>query len=77
MDKYKSMAQQLIDKLIAETNQPEKIEIEAGHYYKIQNAELLNTQEILSGNWWFDVHGEHCRFENLTTGQILEVSLGN
>lgn len=77
MEDFHSIAQNLIDKLITETDQPEKIEIEAGHYYEIQNADLLNGQECLSENWWFDVHGEHCMFKNLTTGQILEVSLGD
>ncbi|MFA4870756.1 MAG: hypothetical protein WC623_21345 [Pedobacter sp.] len=77
MDNYKTIAQLLIDKLIAETDEPEKAEIEVGHYYEIQNADLLNRQENLSDTWWFDVHGEHCMFKNLTTGQILEVSLGD
>lgn len=77
MDNYQTIAERLIDKLIAETDQPEKIEIAVGHYYEIQNTELLNGQENLSDNWWFDVHGEHCMFENLTTGQVLEVSLGD
>jgi hypothetical protein len=63
--------------LITETEQPKKSEIEAGNYYEIQNGKLLNRQEYLSDNWLFDVHGEHCMFENLTTGQILEVSLGD
>lgn len=77
MDSYKAIAELLIDKLITETDQPEKVQIEAGHYFEIQNADLLNGQENLSDNWWFDVHGEHCMFKNLTTGQILEVSLGS
>ncbi|MFA4135998.1 MULTISPECIES: hypothetical protein [unclassified Brevibacillus] len=77
MDAYKVIAQELIDKLILETNQPEKSEIIKGSYYLISNAELLNDGEHLTGNWYFDVHGEHCMFENLDTGQKLEVSLGN
>lgn len=77
MDDYKTIAQLLIDKLITETDQPEKAEIQAGRYFEIQNADLLNGQENLSDNWWFDVHGEHCLFKNLITGQTLEVSLGN
>ncbi|MFN0254939.1 DUF6896 domain-containing protein [Pedobacter ureilyticus] len=77
MDDYKAIAQLLIDKLITETDQPEKAEIQAGRYFEIQNADLLNGQENLSDNWWFDVHGEHCLFRNLITGQTLEVSLGN
>lgn len=77
MDAYKEIAQELMDKLILETNQPEKSEIIKGSYYLISNAELLNGEEYLSGNWYFDVHGEHCMFENLDTGQKLEVSLGN
>lgn len=77
MDDYKTIAQLLIDKLITETDQPEKAEIQAGRYFEIQNADLFNGQENLSDNWWFDVHGEHCLFKNLATGQTLEVSLGN
>lgn len=77
MDDYKTIAQLLIDKLITETDQPEKAEIQAGRYFEIQNADLFNGQENLSDNWWFDVHGEHCLFRNLITGQTLEVSLGN
>ncbi|MGI9652081.1 DUF6896 domain-containing protein [Chryseobacterium sp. RLHN22] len=77
MDDYKTIAQLLIDKLITETDQPEKAEIQAGRYFEIQNADLFNGQEHLSDNWWFDVHGEHCLFRNLITGQTLEVSLGN
>jgi len=77
MDSYKTIAQLLIDKLITETDQPEKAKIQAGRYFEIQNADLLNGQENLSDNWWFDVHGEHCLFKNLTTGQTIEVSLGN
>ena len=77
MDIYTTIAQKLINKLILETDQPEKNKIKEGHYYEIQNAELLNEQEILSENWLFDVHGEHCMFKNLTTGQTLEVSLGD
>lgn len=77
MDDFHSIAQKLINKLINETDQPEKAEIEAGHYYEIRNADLLNGQKNLSDNWWFDVHGEHCLFKNSTTGQTLEVSLGD
>lgn len=77
MDDYKAIAHLLIDKLITETDQPEKTEIERGHYYEIENAELLNGQENLSDNWWFNVHGEHCMFINMTTGQTLEVSLAD
>ncbi|MGM1050677.1 MAG: DUF6896 domain-containing protein [Bacillota bacterium] len=77
MDTYKAIAQELIDKLISETNQPEKSEIIKGGYYLLSNAELLNGEEHLTGNWYFDVHGEHCMFENLETGQKLEVSLGS
>ncbi|WP_394355270.1 DUF6896 domain-containing protein [Hymenobacter montanus] len=38
---------------------------------------MLNGNEFLSDNWWFDVHGEHCLFRNAITGQSVEVSLGN
>src|SRR4051812_52766 len=77
IDTYKSISKQLIDKLIFETNQLEKVENEKGNYYEIQNAELLNGKECLSDNWRFDVHGEHCMFENIITGQTLEVSLSD
>lgn len=77
IDDFITIAHQLIDKLIRETDQPEKSEIEAGHYYEIQNADLFNGQTNLSDNWWFDVHGEHCLFKNMITNQTLEVSLGN
>lgn len=50
MDAYKEIAQELMDKLILETNQPEKSEIIKGSYYLISNAELLNGEEHLSGN---------------------------
>ena len=71
------LAKQLIAKLIAETDQPEKLEIAKGQYYEIQNADLLNGGETLSDNWYFDVHGEHCLFRNAITSQTLEVYLGN
>ncbi|WP_264551602.1 DUF6896 domain-containing protein [Flavobacterium sp. N2038] len=77
MDTFKTIAEELIDKLVNETDQPEKDKIIAGHYYEIENADVLNGSETLSDNWSFDVHGEHCMFKNLTTGQTLEVSLGN
>ncbi|SEK74091.1 hypothetical protein [Paenibacillus sp. OK003] len=78
MDTYKSIAQELIDKLISETSQAEKEEIINGaYYYLLSNEEVLNGEELLSGEWHFDVHGEHCMFENAETGQTLEVSLGS
>jgi hypothetical protein len=77
MDNYKAIAEVLIEKLITETDQPEKEKINLGHYYEIQDADFLNGQKALSGDWSFFVHGEHCMFENLRSGQILEVSLGN
>src|SRR5690606_16680860 len=77
MDTYTDLAEELICKLISETDQPGKTNIKEGHYYEIENAELLNGEENLSGNWSFWVHGEHCKFENTKTGQTLEVSLGN
>ena len=77
MDIYTTIAQKLISKLILETDQPEKNKINEGHYYEIQNTDLLHGHQILSDNWLFDVHGEHCMFKNLTTGQTLEVSLGD
>lgn len=77
METYKRVAQELIDKLISETSQAEKSEIINGAYYLLSNEEVLNGEEYLSGNWHFDVHGEHCMFENAETGQTLEVSLGS
>lgn len=77
MDTFKAIAEELINKLINETDQLEKDKIIAGHYYEIENADILNGNETLSDNWYFDVHGEHCMFKNLTTEQTLEVSLGN
>ena len=77
IDQFGILAKQLIDKLIAETDQPGKAEIAKGHYYEIQNADLLTGEENLSDNWYFDVHGEHCLFRNINSGQTLEVSLGD
>ena len=77
MDHFETLARQLINKLIAETDQPKKAAIVAGNYDEIQHADVLNGQQYLSGNWAFDVHGEHCMFKNAVTGQTLEVSLGN
>lgn len=45
MDNYKTIAQLLIDKLIAETDEPEKAEIEVGHYYEIQNAAIISSKQ--------------------------------
>lgn len=77
MDNYKSIAQILIDKLITETNQTEKTEIEKGNYYQIENADLINEKENSLVDWYYNVHGEHCLFTNYITGQTLEVSLGD
>ena len=77
MDNHSSIAHALMKKLIHETNQPEKEKIAEGNYYEIEDADLLNGEETLSDNWWFEVHGEHCLFKNQTTGQTLEVFLGN
>ncbi|TYQ15263.1 UNVERIFIED_CONTAM: hypothetical protein Cloal_1697 [Acetivibrio alkalicellulosi] len=77
MDTYKIIANKLIGKLISETKQPEIKEIIKGQYYLIENSELINGKKHLSDSWDFDVHGEHCLFVNLVTGQRLEVSLGN
>lgn len=77
MDIYKIIARQLIDKLISETDQPAIDAIKAGSYHAIEDADLLNGDDELSGNWSFAVHGEHCLFQNSTTRQTLEVSLGD
>lgn len=77
MDTYEMLATELISKLVNETDQPNRVKIESGHFYELQNAELLNGKEFLSDNWRFDVHGEHCEFKNMITDQTLEVALGN
>lgn len=77
METYKSIAQALMDKLITETDQPERQAILNGQYDEIQNAELLNGEDRLTGEWNFDVHGEHCRFKNALTGQTIEISIIN
>lgn len=77
MDSYNAIAKILIDKLITETDQPEKEKINEGHYYEIENADLFNGKDTLSEGWSFNVHGEHCLFDHIVTGQSLEVSLGN
>jgi len=35
----------------------------------------LYSREELSDEWGADEHGEHCRFENLRTGHIVEAPL--
>ncbi|KFF10826.1 DUF6896 domain-containing protein [Flavobacterium hydatis] len=77
MDEFETIAEQLINKVITETKQPEIEAIKNGDYYEIENADFLNNQNTLSDNWYYDVHGEHCLFENTITGQTLEVSLGH
>lgn len=77
MDIYEIIGRKLIKKLISETKQPKVEEIIKGNYFLISNAELLNGEEHLSDDWYFDVHGEHCMFQNMTTGQKFEISLGN
>lgn len=77
MHAYKMLAEQLIEKLILETDQPAKAEIEMGNYYAIDNADIKSGREYLSDHWWFDVHGEHCLFKNLANGQTIEVYLGD
>jgi sugar-specific transcriptional regulator TrmB len=77
MDEFKTIAEQLINKVINETNQPEIESINKGNYDEIENADFLNDKKTLSDNWYYDVHGEHCMFENTLTGQTLEVSLAH
>lgn len=77
MDMYKRIARQLIDQLILETDQPDREEILAGAYHLLSNADVIHGEEKLTGNWYFDVHGEHCMFKNTETGQTLEVFLGS
>ena len=77
IDAHMALAQELMHKLITETDQPEKALIANGHFDEIQNADVYAGGDTLSGAWWFDVHGEHCLFHNLETGQKLEVALGS
>lgn len=77
MNEFKTIAEQLINKVINETNQSEIEAIKKGNYHEIENADFLNGEKVLSDNWYYDVHGEHCMFENTITGQTLEVSLGH
>lgn len=77
IDAHMALAQELMHKLITETDQPEKALIANGHFDEIQNADVYAGGDVLLGAWWFDVHGEHCLFHNLETGQKLEVALGN
>ncbi|WP_145150065.1 DUF6896 domain-containing protein [Paenibacillus xylanexedens] len=77
MDMYQRIARQLIDQLILETDQPDRMEILAGAYDMLTNADVIHGGEELTGNWFFDVHGEHCIFQNTETGQTLEVSLSS
>lgn len=71
---FEDTAQYLIQKLIEETNQTQKSLISQGHYYEIANDD---EYEILSDNWYYDVHGQHCLFVDQISGQELEVSLGD
>ena len=77
IDAHMALAQELMHKLITETDQPEKALIANRHFDEIQNADVYAGGDVLSGAWWFDVHGEHCLFHNLETGQKLEVALGS
>ena len=77
IDVHMALAHELMHKLITETDQPEKALIANRHFDEIQNADVYAGGDVLSGAWWFDVHGEHCLFHNLETGQKLEVALGS
>ncbi|WP_245838411.1 hypothetical protein NSQ20_24185 [Paenibacillus sp. FSL K6-1122] len=77
MDMYQRIAGQLIDQLILETDQPDRAEILEGAYHLLSNADVIHGEEELTGNWYFDVHGEHCMFKNTKTGQTIEVFLGS
>ncbi|MBT30442.1 MAG: hypothetical protein CMO01_12355 [Thalassobius sp.] len=76
MDAFAILAKELINKLLLETNEPELEKIQKGEYYLIEGTDLKNGAETLSNGWGFFVHGEHCLFENIYSGQKLEVSLG-
>ncbi|MGN7413928.1 DUF6896 domain-containing protein [Paenibacillus sp. SAF-068] len=77
MDMYEKIARQLINQLILETDQSDRTAILAGAYDMLTNADVIHEGEELTGNWYFDVHGEHCMFKNTETGQTLEVALGS
>lgn len=74
MDEHNKLSQLLIEKLIYETHQEEREEIEHGAYYLIQDDDAV---DVLSENWIFYIHGEHCEFVNQSTGQHIEVPLTN
>ncbi|ETT29929.1 MULTISPECIES: hypothetical protein [Paenibacillus] len=57
MDMYQRIARQLIDQLIMETDQPDRMEILAGAYDMLTNTDVIHGEEELTGNWYFDVHG--------------------
>ncbi|APO47246.1 hypothetical protein BS614_26480 [Paenibacillus xylanexedens] len=65
IDMYQRNARQLIDQLILETDQPDRAEILEGAYHLLTNADVIHGEEELTGNWYFDVHGEHCMFKTL------------
>lgn len=48
--------------------------IEAMHAYRNKCHELITAHQraTLSPEWTADEHGEHCRFEHLVTGQVIE-----
>jgi hypothetical protein len=73
MDEHIELAYYLINKLITETIQNNTEEIKNGAYWMIENCHESNG---LSENWNYDVHGEHCDFWNIKTGQKIVVSLG-
>lgn len=73
MDDHEILARHLIEKLLKETDQPNSQEIKTGAYYLIENDDT----ELLSDGWRYDVHGEHCLFVNIESGQKIEVFLGN
>lgn len=75
MNRHSQLAKELIQKVINETEQPQKEDLLKGPHIAIENAVLTNGGELLSGGWYYDVHGEHCCFIHKPSGQRLEVLL--
>jgi hypothetical protein len=69
---FERLAQELVNKILAETAQKERQEIIDGNLDFIENT---STGE-LKDNWSYEIHGEHCDFINKTTDQSLTICLG-
>jgi len=73
INEHVELAHYLINKLVTETIENNKEEIKNGAYWMIENC---HETDRLSEGWDYDVHGEHCDFINIITGQEIVVSLG-